>query len=49
MLGKLPVLRITVEQGYAALAVVAGVVRSDIFSLVYHFSLLSLSLGDGPM
>ena len=37
-----------VGQGPIALAVGSGGGCLDIFSLVYHFSLLSPSLGDGP-
>ena len=53
-LGKLPVLgRLTnwieVGQGHSALAVGAGGGCLDIFSLVYHFTSFSLSLGDGPI
>ena len=38
-----------VGQGPIALAVGAGGVVWTIFSLVYHFSSFSLSLGDGPI
>ena len=38
-----------VGQGPSALAVCAGGGCLDIFSLVYHFSLLFPSLGDGPI
>ena len=38
-----------VGQGPITLAVGAGGGCLDIFSLVYHFSLLSPSLGDGPI
>ena len=38
-----------VGQGPIALAVGAGGGCLDIFFLVYHFSLLSPSLGDGPI
>ena len=40
---------ITVGQGPIALAVGAGGGCLDIFSLVYLFSFLSPSLGDGPI
>ena len=40
---------IIVGQGLTALTVGAGEGCLDIFSLVYHFSSFSLSLGDGPM
>ena len=40
---------ITVGQGPIALAVGAGGGCMDIFSLVYLFSFLSPSLGDGPI
>ena len=40
---------IIVGQGSTALAVDAVGGCLDIFSLVYHFSLLSPSLGDGPI
>ena len=40
---------IIVGQGPVALAVGAGGGCLDIFSLVCHFSLLSPSLGDGPI
>ena len=54
MLGKLsvsegPRSRIIVEQGPFAVAVGAGGVVLDIFTLVYLFFFLSLSLGDGPI
>ena len=54
MLGKLPVPGrptnlITLEQGPIALAVGAGGGGSEIFTLIYPFSSLSLSLGDGPI
>ena len=54
VLGKLPVPRrptilITVGQGPIALAVGAGGGGLDIFTLIYHFSFFSLSLGDGPI
>ena len=54
VLGKLPVpgrptVWITVGQGPTALAVGAGGGCLDIFTLIYHFSPLSLSLGDGPI
>ena len=42
-------IRIRVGQGPAALVVGAGGGCLDIFSLVYHFSFLSPSLGDGPI
>ena len=38
-----------VGQGPAVLAVGAGGGYLDVFSLVYRFSPLSASLGDGPM
>ena len=37
------------RQGFTALTVGAGEGCLDIFSLVYHFSSFSLSLGDGPI
>ena len=40
---------IIVGQGPIALAVGAGLGCLDIFSLVYLFSFLSTSLGDGPI
>ena len=40
---------IIVGQGPIALALGAGGGCLDIFSLVYHFSSFSLSLGDGPI
>ena len=40
---------ITVEQGPIALAVSAGGSGLDIFTLIYPFSSLSLSLGHGPI
>ena len=54
VLGKLPVpgrptILITVGQGPIALAVGAGGVGLDIFTLIYPFSSFSLSLGDGPI
>ena len=54
VLGKLPVpgrptIWITVGQGPIALAVGAGVVGLDIFTLIYSFSSFSLSLGDGSI
>ena len=54
VLGKLPVpgrptILITVGQGPFALAVGAGGVGLDIFTLIYPFPSLSLSLGDGPI
>ena len=54
MLGKLPVpgrptVLITVGQGPTALAVGAGGGCLDIFTLIYPFSPLSHSLGDGPI
>ena len=54
VLGKLPVpgvllIWIRVGQGPSVLAVGAGGGCLDIFSLVYHFSFFSLSLGDGPI
>ena len=55
VLGKLtvpvrPTVWITVGQGPTALAVGAGGVCLDIFTLIYPFlSSFSLSLGDGPI
>ena len=54
VLGKLPVpgrptILITVGQGPITLAVGAGGDGLDIFTLVYPFSSLSLSLRDGPI
>ena len=54
VLGKLPVpgrptILITVGQGPIALAVGAGGVGLDIFTLIYPFSSFSLSLGDGSI
>ena len=54
VLGKLlvpgrPTIWITVEQGPTALAVGAGAGCLDIFTLLYPFSPLSPSLGDGPI
>ena len=54
VLGKLPVpgrpaTLITVWQGPIALAVGAGGDGMNIFTLIYPFSSLSLSLGDGPI
>ena len=54
VLGKLPVsgrptILITVELGPIALAVGAGGGGLDIFTLIYLFFSLSLSLGDGPI
>ena len=54
VLGKLPVperptIWITVGQGPIELAVGAGWGGLDIFTLIYHFSSFSLSLGDGPI
>ena len=54
VLGKLPVPRrptilITVGQGPIALPVGAGGGGLDIITLIYPFSSLSLSLGDGPI
>ena len=40
---------IIVGQGPIALAVGAGGDCLDTFALICHFSLLSLSLGDGPI
>ena len=40
---------ITVGQGPVALAIGAGGGCSDNFTLIYHFCLLSPSLGDGPI
>ena len=53
MLGKLPVpvrptIWISVGQGPTALAVGAGLVCLDIFTLIYHFSPLSPSLWETP-
>ena len=42
-------IRIRAGQGPAGLVVGAGGGCLDIFSLVYHFSFLSPSLGDGPI
>ena len=42
-----PTILITVGQGPIALAVGAGGGRLDIITLIYSFSSLSLSLGDG--
>ena len=54
VLGKLPVpgrptILITVGQGPIALVVGAGGGGLDIFTLIYPFPSLSLSLGDGPI
>ena len=54
VLGKLPVpgrstIWVIVGQGPIALAVGAGGGCLDIFTLLYPFSLLSPSLGDGPI
>ena len=54
VLGTLPVpgrptILITVGQGPIALAVGAGGGGLDIFTLIYPFPSLSLSLGDGPI
>ena len=54
VLGKLPVpgrhtILITVGQGPIALAVGAGGGGLDIFTLIYPFSLFSISLEDGPI
>ena len=54
VLGKLPVpgrptVLITVGQGPIALAVGAGGGGLDIFTLIFHFSSFSLSLGDGQI
>ena len=54
VLGRLPVpgrptIWMIVEQGPIALAVGAGGGCFDIFSLVYLFSFLSPSPGDGPI
>ena len=54
VLGKLPVpgrptIFITVGQGPIALAVGAGGGGLDIFTLIYPFLSLSLSLGDAPI
>ena len=44
-----PTILITVGQGPIALAVGAGGGGLDIFTLIYPFSSVSLSLGDGPI
>ena len=44
-----PTILITVGKGPIALAVGAGGSGLDIFTLIYPFSSLSLSLGDGPI
>ena len=54
VLGKLqvpgrPTILITVGQGPIALAVGAGGGCLDIFTLIFPFSSVSLSLGDGPI
>ena len=52
VLGKLPgrpTIWISVGQGPTALAVGAGGGCLEIFTLIYPFSFLSLSLGDGPI
>ena len=54
VLGKLPVpgrptILITVRQGPIALAVGANGGALDIFTLIYSFSSVSLSLGDGSI
>ena len=54
VLGKLPVRGVPlnwmiVGQGPTAILVGAGGGCLDIFSLVYHFSPISVSLGDGPI
>ena len=54
VLGNLPVpgrptIFITVGQGPIALAVGEGGNGLDVFTLIYPFSLFSLSLGDGPI
>ena len=54
VLGKIPVsgrptILMIVGQGPIALAVGAGCGCLDIFTLLYHFSSFSLSLGDGPI
>ena len=54
VLGKLPVPGRPTNLDYSramliALAVSAGGGCLDIFSLIYHFSPLSPSLGDGPI
>ena len=54
VLGKLPVpgrpkIRIIVGQGPIVLAVGAGGGCLEFFSLIYSFSPVSLSLGDGPI
>ena len=54
VMGNLPVpgrptILITVGQEPIALAVGAGWGGLDIFTLIYPFSSLSLSLGDGPI
>ena len=54
VLGKLPVpgrptIWITVGQGPIALALGAGLGGLEIFTLIYPFSSVYLSLGDGPI
>ena len=55
VLGKRPVsgrptnLENSGARAYSALVVGAGGGCLDIFSLIYHFSFLSPSLGDGPI
>ena len=44
-----PTIWIIVGQGPTVLAVGGGGGCLDIFSLVYHFSILTPSLGDGPI
>ena len=44
-----PLIRKIVGQGPIALAVGVGGGCLDIFSLIYHFSFLSPSQGDGPI
>ena len=44
-----PIILITVGQGPIALAVGACGGGLDIFTLIYPFTSLSLSLGDGPL
>ena len=44
-----PTIWVTVGQGPIALAVGAGGGCLDIFTLIYHFSSFSLSLGDDPI
>ena len=44
-----PTIWVTVGQGPTALVVGAGGGCVDIFTLIYHFSSLSPSLGDSPI